>query len=94
MNVRTVLPNNALPAVVLGEHQRSVLDETPFTQVLQTIRAIPHEDYDGSGNTKNNDIGLLELATPVNLARTPNIAPVCPPSPNTTDTALRVTTIG
>ncbi|KAK8400277.1 hypothetical protein O3P69_003171 [Scylla paramamosain] len=90
----TVLPNPALPPVVLGEHQRSVLDETPFTLVLRTTRAIPHEDYDGSGDTKNNDIGLLELATPVNLAKTPNIAPVCPPSANSTDTASRVTTIG
>lgn len=90
----TVLPDDALPAVVLGEHQRSVLGETPFTQVVQTTRVIPHEDYDGSGETKNNDIGLLELATPVNLARTPNIAPVCPPSANSTDTASRVTTIG
>ncbi|XP_063873387.1 chymotrypsin B-like isoform X3 [Scylla paramamosain] len=94
LNVRTVLPNPALPPVVLGEHQRSVLDETPFTLVLRTTRAIPHEDYDGSGDTKNNDIGLLELATPVNLAKTPNIAPVCPPSANSTDTASRVTTIG
>ncbi|MPC29301.1 Transmembrane protease serine 11B-like protein [Portunus trituberculatus] len=94
VNVRTVLPNHALPAVVLGEHQRSVLDETPFTQVVQTTRAIPHEGYDGSADNKNNDIGLLELATPVNLARTPNIAPICPPSANSTDTASRVTTIG
>lgn len=90
----TVLPRNALPTVVLGEHQRSVPDETPFTRVVRVARVITHEGYDGAGNSKNNDIGLVELAAPLDLGRSPGIAPACPPAPNTTDAAQRVTTLG
>lgn len=94
VGARTVLPRNALPTVVLGEHQRSVPNETPFTRVVRVARVIPHEDYNGAGDTKDNDIGLVELAAPLDLGRSPGIAPACPPSPNATDTAERVTTIG
>lgn len=91
---RTVLPRKLLPTVVLAEHQRSVPDETPFTRVVEVARVIPHEDYNGAGDSKDNDIGLVELATPLDLGRTPGIAPACPPAPGTTDDAQSVTTLG
>lgn len=91
---RRVLPRHTLPTVVLGEHQRSVPNETPFTRVVQAARVIPHEDYDGASDSKNNDIGLVELAAPLDLGRTPAIAPACPPAPATTEAAQRVTTLG
>lgn len=94
VGARKVLPRNALPTVVLGEHQRSVPDETPFTRVVRVARVIPHEDYDGAGDSKNNDIGLVELASPVELGRSPGIAPICPPSRNISDAGQSVVTLG
>ncbi|XP_071537578.1 trypsin-1-like, partial [Panulirus ornatus] len=75
----TALPNGALPEVVLGEHQRSTQDETPHTMVLQAARVVPHESYGQPVSAKDNDIGLIELASSVDLEATPNIAPACPP---------------
>lgn len=94
MGFRTVLPRNAVPTVVLGEHKRSVTDETPYTRVVRVARVIPHEDYVGTGDSKNNDIGLVELASPLDLGRSPGIAPACPPFPKTTDEAHSVITLG
>lgn len=76
---RTALPNDALPEVVLGEHKRSTLNETPHTMALQVAKVLPHENYGQPTSHKDNDIGLIELATNIDLEATPNIAPACPP---------------
>ncbi|KAK3858571.1 hypothetical protein Pcinc_035243 [Petrolisthes cinctipes] len=89
-----VLPNNSLPTVVLGEHERSTPQETTNTLVLQAVRVWPHEDYQ-SGGSKDNDIALVELASLVSLDTVyPSIAPICPPSAIVSDGGLAVTAIG
>ncbi|XP_042210685.1 trypsin-1-like [Homarus americanus] len=91
---QNALPAGALPEVVLGEHDRTRLDETPYTQVVAVSRVIPHENYGFGPSSKDNDIGLIELATNVDLEATPNIAPVCPPGNNIQFNNLPVTVIG
>ncbi|XP_069947151.1 chymotrypsin-like protease CTRL-1 [Cherax quadricarinatus] len=89
-----VLPNGALPEVVLGEHDRSRGDETPYTQVVPAVRVIPHDKYGHSTSPKDHDIGLIELATEVDLEVTRNIAPACPPDQDLNYDNLTVTVSG
>nr|XP_053639730.1 venom serine protease-like [Cherax quadricarinatus] len=91
---RMVLPNGALPEVVLGEHDRSRGDETPYTQVVPAVRVIPHDKYGHSTSPKDHDIGLIELATEVDLEVTRNIAPACPPDQDLNYDNLTVTVSG
>nr|XP_045610796.1 venom serine protease 34-like [Procambarus clarkii] len=91
---RLALASGALPEVVLGEHDRSRPDETPYTLVVTAKRVIPHENYRRSKSPKDNDIGLIELATDVDLGASRNIGPACPPDPSLQYDDIRVTVIG
>ncbi len=62
--------------VTLGEHDRTKTEGTE--QQINIIQVIPHPDYDAQSN--NNDIALLQLATPATLGNgVGTVAPVITP---------------
>ncbi|XP_023347066.1 venom serine protease 34 [Eurytemora carolleeae] len=64
--------------VVIGDHDRFSSTETSLRMVLTVEKIIVHESFVAS--TKENDIAVLKLATPVDLL---TYTPICLPLSNT-----------
>ncbi|XP_069468876.1 coagulation factor IX [Ambystoma mexicanum] len=58
-------PNEAEFKVVVGEYNTEVNDGTE--QYLQVAKLVMHPNYNATKNKYNNDIALIELATPMEL---------------------------
>ncbi|XP_068225310.1 serine proteinase stubble-like [Palaemon carinicauda] len=66
-------------AVIVGEHDWSVTDETSIRQMIipSTLQIIMHPRYDR--NTHENDVALIKLRSAINFLPDNTIAPICLP---------------
>ncbi|XP_066976093.1 trypsin-like [Macrobrachium rosenbergii] len=65
--------------VVLGEHDRSTSGETTQTIYRDISTVINHPSYDSV--SQDNDIAILQLASPIDLDASDAIKPICLPDP-------------
>ncbi|XP_068231851.1 serine proteinase stubble-like [Palaemon carinicauda] len=64
-------------AVVVGEHDWSVTDETSITQMIVPSTIIMHPSYNRS--TLDSNLALIELRSAINFLPDNTVAPVCLP---------------
>lgn len=71
--------NRAISVIYLlvGDHDISRGDDTPYASLYGTLRIIKHESYVPTSDNQNNDIALLQTADSIRWKRT--IGPACLP---------------
>lgn len=63
--------------LLVGDHDISKGDDTPYASLYQTQRIIKHESYVPTSDNQNNDIALVQTSQAIRWKRT--IGPACLP---------------
>lgn len=63
--------------LLVGDHDISRGDETPYASLYASKKVIKHSDYVPTSDNQNNDIALLKTSDPIRWKRT--IGPACLP---------------
>lgn len=63
--------------LLVGDHDTSRGDDTPYASLYGTLRIIKHENYVPTSDNQNNDIALLQTVNAIKWKRT--IGPACLP---------------
>lgn len=63
--------------LLVGDHDISKGDDTPYAAIYATKRIITHSGYVPESDDQNNDIALVQTVNPISWKRT--IGPACLP---------------
>jgi secreted trypsin-like serine protease len=69
--------DTSLIYLLVGDHDISKGDDTPYASLYATQKVIRHEDYVAESDDQNNDIALLRTSEAMRWKRT--VGPACLP---------------